>query len=197
MVDTKDSPPQKNLALWPIGCVVTVPSLLVFLDATPLGPNFVYVVIGVPSLLCLWGISAIVASVTLAKFKAKMAARRVLSFAILPVSVLVVACNPFCFVRTCNYLGSVINLAITKPSYMAEIKSLPVGDEPKLLIFNRGGMLWSSEGFIYDESDELSLLPERRSMKWKARAYNTEELSCGKYSATPLWGHFYFGAFSC
>jgi hypothetical protein len=197
MVDTTDPPQQKNFAYWPLVCVVAVPLSLVVLDATPLGPSFVYVVIGIPSLLCLWGISAIVACFVLAKSKANRSNRRALSFAILPVSVLVVAWNPFGFVRTCNYLGSAVNLAITKPSYIAEIKSLPVEGEPKLLVFNRGGMIWSSEGFIYDESDELKLRPERRSIKWNARAYNTAELSCGNYSSISLWGHFYYGAFSC
>jgi hypothetical protein len=77
-----------------------------------------------------------------------------------------------------------------------EIKSLPADGEPKLAVFNTGGMLWSSEGFIYDEADQVALPPEQQSIKWKTRAEEVAELSCGPYEAIALCGHFYYGGFS-
>jgi len=42
--------------------------------------------------------------------------------------------------------------------------------EPRLLVLNRGGMVWASRGYVYDESDEILRQEPLRSARWRARA---------------------------
>jgi hypothetical protein len=119
-----------------------------------------------------------------------------MSYALLPAVVLPLALNPFAFIRFCNGIGDTIHFGVMRERYRSVVKSLPGTGEPKLVIFNWGGMVWSSNGVIYDESDEVALAPGRQSPDWIARAGRTEP-GCGGYSITPVGGHFYLADFPC
>jgi hypothetical protein len=105
------------------------------------------------------------------------------------------------FVHLCNDGGDVVHFIVERSSYLNEIRAIPLNGEPRLLVFNRGGMSWASRGYVYDESDEVVREVSQRSASWRARADKTE-LSCGYY-ARPFPGHFsftqhwYLASFAC
>ncbi len=47
-------PAPSRLFRWVAAIGLGVPIALIALAASPLGPNFIYVVVGIPALLCLW-----------------------------------------------------------------------------------------------------------------------------------------------
>lgn len=189
--------PRKKFLLWPLVWVLAIPAILIAGDASPGGPDIAWALLYQPVLLFFWLVLSLFASIVVVRSTRKKLWPNAVSASLLPIVVLAVACNPFGFIRLCNQIGNAVNLLVTQSKYMEEIKNLPDTGEPRLIVFNRGGMIWASEGFIYDEADEAALPPEQQSVKWKIRAENTAELSCGPYEAIPLWGHFYYGGFSC
>ena len=82
------------------------------------------------------------------------------------------------FIHFCTYAGDVMHFQVMRPFYASEIRATPPKGEPHLIVFNRGGMIWASRGYVYDESDEVTRAGSLRSFGWKARANNTD-LSCG------------------
>ena len=90
---------------------------------------------------------------------------------------------------------------VERSSYLKEIRTTPANGDPRLLVFNRGGMIWASRGYVYDESGEVVRQQPLQSADWKARAEQTE-LSCGYY-AEPFPGrlsftqHWYLASFDC
>ncbi len=94
-----------------------------------------------------------------------------------------------------------MHFLVKRPSYVEAIRATPPNGEPRLVVFNLGGMIWSSRGFVYDESDEVVREPSRQSSAWKARAQDSE-LGCG-YGAQPMLGsfafsrHWYLASFAC
>jgi len=62
------------------------------------------------------------------------------------------AIDPLKFVRSCDDLGDVLNFEVLHASYQARVAALPGNGEPKLVVFNRGGMLFSSVGVVFDET---------------------------------------------
>lgn len=89
-----------------------------------------------------------------------------------------------------------MRFAITRAYYSRQIAILPNSEKPRFAIFNWGGMLWSSRGVVYDESDEIALPIGQQSATWRANP-NLEELSCGKWHARRLSSHFYLVDFLC
>ena len=88
---------------------------LIVLAASPLGPNPLYVLIGIPALLLVWviaGARALIASVRSAMQKDL---RQCALASALPIVLLAVALNPFGFVRACNYIGDVLHFVLAKP----------------------------------------------------------------------------------
>jgi hypothetical protein len=67
---------------------------------------------------------------------------------------------------------------------------MPTKGAPRLWVLDVGDMIWSSRGYVYDESDEILRAPEAHSAAWTARAAHSE-LSCGYY-ARPFPGHLTF-----
>lgn len=98
--------------------------------------------------------------------------------------------------RYTNLAGDVLHFVVMYPFYIAEIKKLPANGEPKLMVFNFGGMIWASGGVVYDESGEIEKPPGDQSAAWKLRA-EQNELSCDGYSYTPIIRHFYIASFTC
>lgn len=122
--------------------------------------------------------------------------RRAISLALLPLVVLAGASAPVAVVRFCNRLGDTLHFELMRGHYLSVVDSMPGGEGPKLKIFNWGGMVWASNGVVYDQSDEVKLPHAKQSAAWRHRANNTE-LGCGGYSLTPMGGHFYLADFSC
>lgn len=186
---------------WPVWIAVALPLLLVILNSTPIGPDFVFVIIGIPILLGIWACFGIWALIlTLGRMRRREWSRAVAS-AVLPLIILVAGVRFWQFVHLCNAGGDIVHFIAVRSSYLKEIHAIPRNGEPRLLIFNRGGMIWSSSGYVYDESDEVVLVERLQSPGWRARADGTE-LGCG-YHARPFPGHFsftqhwYLASFNC
>jgi hypothetical protein len=108
--------------------------------------------------------------------------------AILPTALLFVAPDPGRFVRSCGYYGDALRFIATRSYYDRKIAGLPA-NQPRLAVFDWGGMVWSGHELVYDASDQIMLPWGHQSAPWLALAKNTE-LSCG-YGAQPLWAHYY------
>lgn len=124
--------PRSGLPRWPVAIGLGVPLALIILAASPLGPNPLYVLIGIPALLLVWvvaGARALIAGVRSAMRKDW---RQCALASALPIVLLAVALNPFGFVRACNYVGDVPHFVVAKPYYDRRIAALPADDRPRL-----------------------------------------------------------------
>jgi hypothetical protein len=180
---------------WMVATGLGVPLALIVFAASPLGTNFIYVMVGIPALLLAWVIAGVGALVVCVRSAIRKDWRRCVVASALPVVLLVVALDPFGFVRSCNYVGDVIHFIAAKPSYDREIAALLADRRPRLVVFDWGGMVWASSGLVYDETDQVSLPSGRQSADWLAEASHSE-LSCG-YGVQSLWDHYYLASFAC
>jgi hypothetical protein len=187
--------------LWPVWVAIGMPLVLIIFEASPLAPNFGFVMIGIPAFFFAWaclGIWALIKSVRRLMLREWSQA---LASAVLPVVILVAGLQFWSFMHLCSYCGDVVHFVARRSSYLQQVRSIPPDGEPRLMIFNRGGMIWASRGYVYDESDEVLRAEALRSAGWKARADQTE-LTCG-YFAQPFPGHFsltrhwYIASFNC
>src|SRR6266550_2701039 len=94
---------------WLVVSALGVPLALIVLAASPLGTNFVYVMMGMPFLLLVWagaGMGAAVFGVHAAMRKAWW--QSLIALALPLILVLAVMPDPFRIVRFCNYAGDVV-----------------------------------------------------------------------------------------
>lgn len=195
------APKARTRGLWPIWLAIGMPLFLIALDATPLAPSLLFVLFGIPFLLCVWACLGVWALVVAIRRTLRGEWLSALTSATLPFAVLLAGIQFSGFVRFCNYCGDVVFFIERRPSCLAEVRAIPQDGSPRLLVFNRGGMVWASRGYVYDESDEVILPQSQQSASWKERADNTE-LTCG-YFAEPLPGHlsysrhWYIASFAC
>jgi hypothetical protein len=169
---------------------------LIAFAASPLGPNFFYVLVGIPALIILWviaGLGALIVSIRAAMQKQW---RRCVLAAILPLVLLIVAFDPVRFVRSCDYAGDVVHFLAMKSSYDRQIAAIPADRRPRLAVFDWGGMSFASHGLVYDETDQVSLPKGSQSADWLAQASHSE-LSCEGYGVRALWDHYYLASFPC
>jgi|SRR5579871_4083709 len=188
--------PRSRLPRWLLAAGLGVPFTLIVLAASPLGTDFFYVVVGIPTLLfvgAIAGVGALIASIRSAMRKDW---RRCALALALPIVLLVVAVDPIAFVRACNYIGDVLHFIVAKPYYDRQIAALPGDGRPRLAVFDWGGMVWGSSGLVYDETDQVALPRGRQSADWLEAASHSE-LSCEGYGVEPLWGHYYLASFPC
>jgi hypothetical protein len=187
--------------LWPVWVSIGLPLILVALISTPLGPNFVFVMIGIPTLLLVWGVLGIWALIFAVRHLLRREWQRASICAALPFVVLVAGVWHRQFLHLCNDGGDIGYFIAKRSAYLEEIRITPPDGEPQLLVFNRGGMIWASRGYVYDESDEIMRNEPLRSANWRTRADGTE-LTCGFY-AQPFPGrfsfaqHWYLASFNC
>ncbi len=121
----------------------------------------------------------------------------VLAFvSIVPLAVLIAAWQPFTFIHLTNRLGDAVHFALMRASYLAKVEALPATGQPHFAVFHRGGMVWASNGVVYDESDEI-VLPRGQQSDAAKRRLNRSELGCGEYTVQRLGAHFYAADFSC
>jgi hypothetical protein len=175
---------------------IGLPIALVLLAASPLGTNFLYVMVGIPGLLFLWLGVGILSAVLCVRFAVQRSWWRCLQAAILPIVIVGVAFNLLRFIQLCNYSGDVLHFVLARPYYEHKIASLPRTDQPRLVVFNWGGMIWASRGLVYDESDEVALPPGHQSAARLANPARAE-LACDGYVVQPLWSHYYLAQFPC
>lgn len=187
--------------LRPLWGAVGFPLLLIALESTPLAPNFVFVMMGIPALFLIWIIFGIWAAILTVGRLRLQAWQGAMTNAVLPLVVLVASLNFWSFIHFCNDAGDIVRFLTCRPLYLREIRATPADGAPRLVVVNLGGMIWSSRGYVYDEGDEILRDGALRSPAWKARAQNTE-LACG-FHAQPFPGHFkvahhwYLASFSC
>ena len=131
-----------------------------------MGPNFFYVLAGIPALLLLWVTAGLVALVLIIRSGMRKEWRRCVLAAILPVVLFIVAFDPVGFVRSCNYAGDVIHFLAMKSSYDRQIAALPADQRPRLAVFDWGGMSFASHGLVYDETDQIALPKGSQSADW-------------------------------
>jgi hypothetical protein len=176
------------------------PAGLVILNAISIA-TFVFVMIGIPALLILWacsGVWALVASICHVRHRDWSQA---LISAVLPVVIICAATHFWGFVHFCNDAGDVVHFVAERPSYLRALRATQSNGDPRLAVFNRGGMIWASRGYVYDESDEIIRDESLQTSTWKSRARDTE-LGCG-YFAKPFPGdfsfthHWYLASFGC
>ncbi len=186
---------------WPIGLAIALPILLIILEATPIGLDFIYTIFVEPALLIFWGLAGACAAIIAIKQMWRREWKTAGASTILPICVLLVSLRLFTFIHFCNYVGDLLYFLVERSFYLQAIDKRAVNGEPRLLVFDRGGMSWASRGFVYDESDELLKEPSLQSASWKKRAEATK-LSCG-YNARALPGqfditkHWYVASFPC
>jgi hypothetical protein len=189
-------PAPSRLLRWVAAIGLGVPIALIVFAASPLGPNFFYVLAGIPALLLLWVIAGLIALVISIRSAMQQEWRRCVLAAILPVALLVVAFDPVRFVRSCDYAGDVIHFIVMRSSYDRRIAALPAEQRPRLVVFDWGGMSFASHGLVYDETDQVALPKGSQSADWLAEASHTE-LSCEGYGVRALWDHYYLADFPC
>ena len=186
---------------WPVWIAAGFPLLLVALNSTPVAPNFIFVMLGIPALLGIWACLGIWALILTVVRMRRREWSRALASAVLPLVILCAGVWFQHFINFCNDGGDVVHFMVERSTYLEEIRASSPNGEPRLLVFNRGGMIWASRGYVYDESDEVVRQEPLRSAGWKARAEKTE-LGCGYY-ARPFPGHFsftqhwYLASFNC
>lgn len=178
------------MSWWPLGWAVGIPLLLIGINATSLGADFGFVLLGIPVLMSLWALAALVAGYKAVRAMVRSQWSSAGIAAVLPVTVICVGFIFLPFIHFCNDAGDLTHWLIRRSTYLEAIQSMPANGAPRLWVLNVGGMIWSSRGYVYDESDEILLNTGSQSKSWTARAAHSE-LSCG-YSARPFPGHLTF-----
>ncbi len=201
MFKIQNSSNKQHLSQWPLWTAIGFPVQLIALEATPLSPNFVFVMMGIPALLLAWAVLGVLAAILAVRWLRQRAWKQAMIGAVLPLVVLIAGLRFITFVRFCSHTGDTIRFYVNYPSYSKAVHATPSDGQPRLLTFNLGGMIWASRGFVYDESDEALREPSMQSSSWKARAQKSE-LGCG-YGAIPmpdpfgLGRHWYIASFAC
>ena len=175
---------------WPLWIAIGFPLFLIALNSTPIAPDFVFVVIGIPLLMGCWACVGLWALILTVLRTRRGEWSQAMISAILPLVIVGAGVRFWQFVQLCNDGGDVVHFIAERSSYLKKIRATPPSGEPRLLVFNRGGMIWASRGYVYDESDEILREEPLQSAEWRARAEGTE-LGCGYY-ARPFPGHFAF-----
>jgi hypothetical protein len=175
---------------------IGLPLLLILLAASPLGSDFFYVLIGIPTLLAVWAAVALWSLALGVRFALRKIWVPSCQAAILPIVVTLAGFHLEGFIRGCSYLGNVLHFVVALPYYEHVVAEMPRDGHPRLAVFNWGGMVWASYGLVYDESDEVALPPGRQSAAWRSNP-NLGELSCGGFGVERLWSHYYLASFPC
>jgi hypothetical protein len=176
---------------------IIVPGVLILFAASPISTEFGYVVIGMPFIFLVW-IATIAWSahhfIRVARWRRSL--KRTNKLAVVPAAAILAIVAFLPFLHACNYLGGALRFAMTRSNYDHQVALLPADDKPRIAVFNWGGMIWSSQGVVYDESDEIALPLGQQSAAWLDKARETE-LDCGHWNENRLWYHYYLVSFSC
>jgi hypothetical protein len=188
----------ERIALWPFWVGIGFPLSLILIEATPgfwlfwlyLAMIGTFSGLGLHVVLLPWACAGAWAAIRSVQCLGRRAWRQATVYTVLPLVVLGAGLHLQPFIYFCNDAGDIVFFRAVRPLYLRTIRATS-NKEPRLLVFDRGGMLWSSRGFVYDESDEVLRRPSLQSAAWKVRVGGTE-LSCDGYYARPFPGHFEF-----
>jgi hypothetical protein len=175
-----------GLAIWPLALAIGFPALLILIWTGPFDLAFV----GAPIILWVWTLAALVALSSAPSGEW----RRAISMSVLPLASLVAILNASTFWYFAIDAGERTHFQLMRSSYLGQIAKLPADGEPRFAIWNWGGFV-VGHAAVYDESDEIVLPMEKRSLAWKKRVASTE-LSCGVWGA-PVGDHFYIVRTGC
>lgn len=193
----RSAPKRDRVLHWPLVFAVGVPLLLIGLRTTPLAPDLAYVLLGVTSLLAIWGIGAICATIVAVRAKRRKAWRRAISAGFYPGIVLAfVLFGALLRENFIDLAGGFIRLEFLRSFYLASVRAHPVVDGQRVVIFIWKVEFGPSRGVVYDESDEAALPLGRQSAAWHTQADHTW-LSCETYQVWPAGGHLYLADFGC
>jgi len=201
MSNLEDSSRRKRTSLWPVWVAVGFPLLLIALEATPLAPDLAFVLLGAPMLFLAWAGVGVFAAILSIRRLLHREWRRAATSLVLPLVILGAGLHFIGFIHFCNDAGDTVHFYLRRPAYVNEVRATPPNGNARLVTINLGGMIWSSRGFVYDESDEIMRESLSQSAAWKARAQDSE-LGCG-YWAMPILGppaftrHWYLASFNC
>jgi hypothetical protein len=173
---------------WPIALSVAWPVAFILVWSGPFGLAF----FGAPLVLMFWAVSAAVALAVAVGLAIERSWLRSLAMLTLPLTAFVAGLNLEFVWRAGQEAGEYVHFLVMYPTYLSEISRLPT-DQPRLMVHNWGGLLLTSHGVVYDESDEITLPKLKRSEAWNKRASRTDT-EC-VYAYTPVGGHFYFVGF--
>lgn len=194
------APKNDRILRWPLVASGSVPILLMVMRAFPQNSvfAFIYIMFGVPALILIWDVAASAAIVVVGLSLRRKEWRRTVSVMVFAVVVLVANWQLQNFLRICYTVGDVVSFQFVRSSYLAEVRADPVVDGQRIATFVWGGTISSSNGVVYDESDEVALPPGTQSAAWRAQADKTL-LACEDYGywVWPAGGHFYIAYYSC
>jgi hypothetical protein len=118
------------------------------------------------------------------------------------------ACVPVIAALSVFYGGPAadyVRFRLERAGYLAAIEAAREGHKPPqphidigppaFAYFTWGGMIWSSKGVAYDETDEAGRPETERSDVWRKR-HDDSEFSCDAV-VRPLGGHFYMVYAGC
>jgi hypothetical protein len=185
--------PNETLCNWLTGSALAFPLVLV-LSAALFGYNILYDIIALPVLLLIWAATAIIGVVLSLRSAWRGARRRGLAALLLMLGLLAVTLDLSGFLRLTQRAGNILRFTALRPSYDTRIASLPT--HPRIAEFDWDGMVWVTFAVVYDESDELTLPPQRQSAAWREQA--KANLVCDGYGVIqPFWAHYYLVSFPC
>lgn len=153
------------------------------------------------ALVVVWSLNAFWAGALVLRFARFRQWDRALPMSIFPAlfAASVIASQPFLY--AVNDVGDELHFLAMRSTYLKEVRALPRTDEPRLVEFDLGGMIWTHGAILYDESDQLSLSPGQRSRAWHDRA---SKIDCEPDADPPLFlqwtglaRHFYLASFPC
>jgi hypothetical protein len=188
-----------KIILWPI--ILTVVVSLAWAIAVGFFPLvlFALVIFGLSSGIPLAAALAVVAvfpAIAVVRSALRGRWRRAISYAVPAVVAVVVALDVDGFAKLSREAGDRAHFYLMRPQYVAEVAAKPSDGQPRLRVWNWGGMVWSSKGVVYDESDEIMRPVADQTADWKSRARNSE-LACDGYGVESLGNHFYLAYFPC
>ncbi len=169
---------------------------LILMDATSLDTEFLYPLFAMSGMAIIWAVIGVWSATSCIRCARQRSWKQSVLPGFLLATSFLVALNFFPFVRGCNYLGGALRFALTRSYYDHQVALLPSDGRPRLAIFIWGGMIGSSRGVVYDESDEIALPPGQQSVAWKANP-DLGQLSCGNWDARRLSTHYYLVGFHC
>jgi hypothetical protein len=176
---------------WPLVSTVGCPAAFILICAGP----FKLMVVGAPLVLFYWAVAAIVALCAAAAYAYGLSWRRSLSTLIFPLSTLVAAWN-FGFVwQTGQLIGAYLHFFAMRPVYLQAVSELPP-EKSRFKVFYWHSWFLNSLEVVYDESDEITLPPDRRSADWMKKAEATDAV-CEIVGYTAMGSHFYLVSFAC
>lgn len=186
--------------LWIIA--ISVPVAIIGVRATDMGSSPPYLLM-VVVLLFFWALNAILAVIYTIKASSQKQYGRAACLIGIPVCLVAFIFYLPQSLYMLNEGGDEVRFFFLRTSFLKDIAATARANiQPKLIVWDSGGMIGASRAYVYDESDEINLPPDKRSAAWLERAYKTE-LSCGPIQAMPilrildLTTHFYLARLPC